>query len=337
MPVFSLLTSFPPFDNVSAIMKKLLLFFIVILISPLPAYAFDGPLQVRNQFPLFLPVGAPYMETARIENSFSASLSYSSVYMVKESTEWYVGLDMEVTELNLRLKKNVKDFLEVGINFPIVSFNSGFMDGFLRSYHEAFGFHDYGRSNRPDNEFLYDVRREGALIVEGRGGRIAVGDILLSLKKPILIGDPAISIRGILEFPTGNAKDGYGNGSIDAGISILSDKKLSEKFMAYCNLGAVFPGDLKGNETIELEGYIYGGAGVEACLWKSLSLLGQVLIQGSPYPETDIAEIDRTSVLLSFGGRYLFGKNSLELSLTEDPGTSGAPDFTLNFSFKRLF
>jgi hypothetical protein len=319
--------------------KKLLLtiFFLTILYSPSRAFTFEGPLHVKNQLPLFMYVNAPYLETARIENSFSASFSHSSVYIVKESTEWYVGLDMEVTELNLRLKKIVNDFLEVGVDVPIASFSSGFMDGFINSFHEAFGFRDYGRSSRPDNVFLYDVKRDGAPVVDGRGCRITIGDIRLSLKKPILIGDPAISIKGDLEFPTGDAKDGYGNGSIDAGIAMLFDKKLSEKVKTYLNIGAVFPGDLKGHKTIELREYVYGGAGVEAYLWKNLGLLGQIFVQGSPYPKTDIAAIDRTAVLVSLGGRYLFGKNSLEISLTEDPSTSGAPDFTLNLSFKRNF
>ena len=312
--------------------------FLICISLPLSnALTFEGPLQVKNQFPLFIYVSAPYLESASIENSLSACLSYSSIYLVRESPEWSVGLDMEVTELNLRLKKNIKDFLEIGIDIPLVSFNSGFMDGFINSYHDAFGFPDYGRSNRPDNEFLYEVRRDGALIIDERGGRITIGDIRLSLKKPILTGDPAISIRGDLEFPTGDAKDGYGNGSIDAGIAILFDKELSEKVKTYFNIGAVFPGDLKGHETINLREYIYGGAGVEASLINNLGLLGQVFIQGSPYPTTEISAVDRTAVLLSLGARYLFGKNSVELSFTEDPNTSGAPDFTFNFSFKRKF
>ena len=334
------LTSITSSANLLFIVNNKLLFsilFLVIVFSPSYAFTFEGPLQVKNQLPLFMYINAPYLETARMENSFSAGFSYSSVYVVKNSPEWDVGLDMEVSELNLRLKKNIRDFLEVGVDIPFVSFNSGFMDGFLRSYHEAFGFPDYGRSARPDNEFLYDVRREGALIVEGKSGRIAVGDIRVSIKKPVLSSDPAISIKGDLELPTGDAGNGFGNGSIDAGLAILFDKKLSETVKTYLNIGAVFPGDLKGNETIELEEYIYGGAGVEACLGKHLSLLGQVLIQGSPYPKTDIPALDRTAVILSFGGRYVSGKNSFELSFTEDPNTSGAPDFTLNFSLKRKF
>jgi hypothetical protein len=40
-------------------------------------------------------------------------------------------------------------------------------------------------------------------------------------------------------------------------------------------------------------------------------------------------------MLLVLGGRYYAGVGSFELSLTEDPNTSGAPDFILNFSFKK--
>jgi len=244
---------------------------------------------------------------------------------------------MEIAELNLKVKKTVKDFIELAVDVPILSFNSGFMDDFVDGYHSAFGFPDYGRSSRPDNEFLYEVRRNGRLIVKGEPGRVGIGDIRLTLKKPLMKGDPAISIKGDVELPTGDAKSGYGSGSIDAGISLLFDKKLSEAFKTYSNIGVVFPGALRGHERVGLKDFIYGGAAVEAAFWKDISLLGQVFIQGSPLPETDIGPVDRTAVLLSLGGRYYSGNNSFELSFTEDPNTSGAPDFTLNFSFKSRF
>jgi len=211
------------------------------------------------------------------------------------------------------------------------------MDGFLNSYHDAFGFPDYGRSNRPDNEFLYEVRRNRDLVVKGKNGHIGIGDIRLTLKKPLLNSDPAISIKGDIELPTGDAKAGYGNGSIDAGIAVLMDKKLSEYFKSYLNIGAVFPGNLRGHEEITLREFLYGGAAIEASFWKNISLIVQVFVQGSPFPKTDISSVDRLAVLLSLGGRYSSGNNNFEFSLTEDPNTSGAPDFTLNFSFKRIF
>ncbi|MFZ5907620.1 MAG: DUF3187 family protein [Nitrospirota bacterium] len=318
-------------------MKKLLLFFIFMLISPLPANAFDGPLQVRNQFPLFLSLNTPYLEKAAIETSLRVSLSHSSIYLVDNSATWKMGIDIEITELNLTAKKNFRDLIEVGIELPILSFGSGFTDGFLDGYHDTFGFPDYGRSERPENEFLFEVRRGDTLILKGKNGRIQVGDIRLTVKKPVLMSDPAVSIQASIEFPSGDAKAGFGNGSLDTGLSVMAEKNLGQKLRAYLNLGMVFPGDLKGYARVRIRDYFQGGAAVEAAFWKNISLAGQVFIQGSPFPETDISSMDRTAVLLSFGGRYSAGKNSLEFSLTEDPNTSGAPDFIVNFSFRRFF
>ncbi len=314
-----------------------LLLMLLVAFLPSAALPFEGPLQVKNEFPLFLHLNVPYLQSASIENSVSASFSYSSVFMVKSSPQWSMGLDMEVAELTLRAKKTIGDSFELGVDVPFLSFNSGFMDNFLESYHRFFGFPDYGRSSRPSNEFLYEVRRDGSLVVKGEGGGIGIGDIRLSAKKIILNGDPRVSVTADLELPTGNAKKGYGNGSFDAGVGLLIDKRLSEKVKAYGNFGIVFPGHLKGYETINLRQFVYGGAAVEAEIWKSFSVLGQMLFQRSPFPRTEIGSVDRISALLSFGGRYVSGNNSLEFSITEDPNTAGAPDVTFNLSFKRRF
>ena len=143
-------------------MKKYALTFLMALISLLlfssSAFPFGGPLQVKNQFPLFLTLNPPYLETASYDNSLSISLSHSSIFMVKSSPSWSVSLDMELTELNLRYKKDIGNLFEIGFEIPLVSFNSGFMDNFLDSYHKTFGFPDYGRSNRPNDEFFYEVK-----------------------------------------------------------------------------------------------------------------------------------------------------------------------------------
>lgn len=265
------------------------------------------------------------------------SLSHSSIFMMKRSANWSVQLDMELTELNLRYKKNIGGLLELGIELPALSLNSGFLDNILAGYHDTFGFPDYGRNSRPGNVFLYEVRRNGNLIMKGKAGKVSIGDARLSAKKVISDEDPIVSIKAAIELPSGASSGGYGSGSIDAGLSILMDKKLGDKINTYYNLGIGFPGALKAYETVPLRNFLHAGAGIEAALWKNLALLGQVVICSSPFPETEIPEIDRTAVLLSLGGRYSSGSNSLEFSLTEDPGTSGAPDFTINISFRRKF
>jgi hypothetical protein len=104
--------------------------------------------------------------------------------------------------------------------------------------------------------------------------------------------------------------------------------------MAYVNLGAVFPGDVRGHEKLNLKNFVYGGAGVEAVVREGLSLLVQLHGQSPIYPETDLLAIDRDAYLLVIGGRYKTGKRSFDLSLTEDINAAGAPDFILNLTYK---
>jgi hypothetical protein len=313
------------------------IFFIVLIFSSLPSFAFEGPLQVKNQFPLFLHLDSPVLESAVTENSFSAALSHSSVFMITNSANWSVNLDMEVTELDLRLKKDIPGLFEVGVEVPVLSLESGFMDSFLDSYHKTFGFPDYGRDTRPANSFLYEVRRNGVLVVQGKNGEIGIGDVRLTAKKVILKNDPVISIRAEIELPTGDASRGRGSGGIDTGITLLMDKRISERFMSYVNAGAIFPGPLKALQDVGLKTSFHAAAGIEAAIWKHFGILGQISFQTSPFPKMEIGSVDRVAALLTFGGRYTSGKSSLEFSLTEDPNTAGAPDVIFNLTYKRRF
>jgi hypothetical protein len=269
-----------------------------------------------------------------MESSMSYSLSHSSTYTVQTSGDWVIDLDMEITELNFRYKRIIKDAFEFDIDIPVLIIGGGFMDGFLEDYHSMFGFPDYGRNRRPDNEFLYEVRRDGDLIIQGESG-IRLGDIRLSLKKPLITSDGfGLSVKGDIELPLGSGKKGYSNGSMDAGVSALLDKKITDSIMTYINIGAIFPGDVRGHEKLNLKNFIYGGLGVEAVVRGGLSLLVQLQGQSPIYPETDLLAVDREAYLLVIGGRYKTGKRNFDLSLTEDINAAGAPDFILNLTYK---
>jgi hypothetical protein len=254
---------------------------------------------------------------------------------MEDAAYWSAHIDIELTELNLRLKKDIPDLFEVGIDLPVLRATGGFTDRPLTWYHRTFGFPDYGRNTRPRNEFLYEVIKDGAVVIRGDNDRVGFGDMRLMVKKKIMGTDPAISLMADLELPTGNARIGYGSGSIDSAIAVLLDKNLGAETRLYANLGAVFPGDLKAYQTIKLRNFYYAGTGIEALVWTNLSLLAQLMVQTSPYPKTGISQIDNTAVILALGGRYYVGAGCFELSLTEDVNTSGAPDFILNFSFKK--
>jgi len=314
-----------------------LCFTAIALLFPIISSALDGPLTVKNQFPVFLPINQPYLEQAATESSFGVSLSHSSVFVMENSAAWRAHLDLELTEVNFRYRKNIPGLIEVGIDLPILRAAAGFLDSPLSWYHDTFSFPDYGRSSRPDNSFLYDVRRNGAPLIEGVNNRAGIGDVRLTAKKKLFAGEPVISVLVDLELPTGNARIGYGSGGTDAGAALLLDRKLGSEAKLYANLGVVVPGDLKAYQTVDLKTFYHAGAAIEVMATRRLSLIVQYLAQSSPYPKTGITQIDGTAMLLVLGGRYYGKSGGYELSLTEDPNTTGAPDFILNVSYKRKF
>jgi hypothetical protein len=296
---------------------------------------FEGPLQVNNQYPIFLSANKPYLEKAVMENSLSFSLSHSSTFTVQNSGQWEINLDMEITELNLRYKRIIREVLELNLDVPVLIFGGGVMDGFLDWYHDTFGFSAYGKSQRPLHNFLYEVKKDGNLIIRGRSG-LGLGDVRLTVKKPIISGDRFhLALKGDVELPTGSSTRGFGNGSVDAGFAVLLDKLFFHAVMTHWNLGAVFPGDVRVHEHVGLKNFIYGGAAIEAALGKGFSALAQIQGQSAIYPETDLLAVDREAYLLVIGGRYALKRGtSFELSLAEDVNTSGAPDFIVNMTYK---
>jgi hypothetical protein len=305
----------------------------LLLLFPSAALAFDGPLQVRNQFPLYLGMDPPFFESAEVRDQVSLHLNHSSVFLVDKSTDWNIGMDLELTELEVRLKKKLGERTELGLELPFLRYSKGFLDRTLAFIHSNLHTGDYDRHTRPTNEFLYDVRYRGVPVIAPQGAEAGIGDTRLTMKQVVSEKGPLVSVLADLELPTGSAERGFGNGSIDASLAALVDFDLGPRYHGYGNLGFVMPGDLKGYQTIGLRNYAYGGAGIEAAWWERLHLIAQVVVQGSPYPLTGIRKLDWPGVLLTIGGRYRYEGSSLELSLTEDPDTAGAPDFIANLTY----
>ncbi len=311
---------------------------LLILLLPGTAFAFMGPLDVRNSFPMVQAVGNPSIESARPENAVEAHLSYSSVFVNDSSSTWSFVADFEAAVLDLRLRRLVGDSWELSLDVPVISYHSGFMDGFLDAYHDAFGLPDYGRGSRPSNEFAFLVSRDGATVVEGNAGRISLGDIKVGLKKALHGKDPRISVYGFVELPSGDASSGFGSGSVDGGAAVLLDKSIGEKTMLYLNAGFVFAHSYRAAQTVGLESFPYGGAALEWAVSGKVSLLAQFFAQGSPFRDTGIRAIDAISTTLSFGAKFRTGPNSiLEFTFTEDTNTAGAPDVMFSTGFSYAF
>jgi len=310
---------------------------LLMLLFAAPAWPFDGPLQVRNQFPIFVPLDPPYLERAAVSDVVSVALSHSSVYVTQTSAAWTVNMDLELTELMMRIKKTFGSRTELGLDVPFLRPTEGFLDRPLDSFHDFLGTRDYGRHARPYNEFLYELLFQGSPVIKPVNGRSGIGDVRMTLKQVVHDAKALVSLMANVELPTGDAKTGYGNGSLDAAFAVLVDLDLGTTYRGYGNAGVVLPGDWKGYQTIPMRPYAYAGFGVEAAWWEHFSVIVQTVAAGSPYPETGIRQVDWPGVLFVVGGRYSFERSGLEFSLTEDPDTAGAPDFIVNVAYTMKF
>ena len=314
---------------------------LLVLISTISyAESFEGPLTIKNGQPLYAMLGSPSLASAKPENSLDLNFSYSSTYLVDGYRDWHFGIDLETALFDIQLKRRIGTSLEFGIDLPLIRYGSGFMGAYLEAYHRDLGQPGaYGRNNRPPNVFLFDVTRNGSTVVRGVPNKADIGDVMLEVKEAFYQNNGTIaSVQGFLNVPTGDPQYGFGSGNTNGGIALLLDKPLRSDIMLYVNAGFGLLNRLSAVQVVDLNDYFYGGAGLEwKCSTKVLLNL-QTIIETSPFPKTGVRSMDDPSMMASIGGRYrIDGANSLGIAVTEDPDTSGAPDFMAGVEYRRRF
>jgi hypothetical protein len=318
---------------------SLVIIFVFIATAAL-AESFEGPLVVKNGQPLYAALNSPSLISAEPENSLNIDFSYSSTYLLATNERWHLGIDLETALLDIQYKQVVEDGLELGFDLPVIRYGSGFLDNVINSYHRLIGLPNaYGRRNRPQNDFLLEVTRDGKDIMRGKPSETALGDVMLEAKRSLYhSASSTISVQTCINLPTGDPKYGYGTGRVNGGIAALANNRLRDDIMLYLNAGIGLIHELAAMEDVELRNYYYGGAGFEWIYSPKVLLNLQMSIQTSPFPKTGIDNMDNPSMLGSFGGRYLLGeKSSFGLSVTEDVDVAGAPDIMMGFDYRQRF
>jgi len=312
----------------------MLVFWFIVPVPPL--FSEDAPapepLHIRNAFPPFLGLTPPSLAGARPGNGLGFHLTYASTHLVQRSPLWSFAVDQETAVLDFVFRRSFSRIFEFSLQLPVIAGQSGFLDGALEDYHELFGFPDYGRSLRPLNRFLYQIHREGEMILQGRSG-MGLGDLGVHVKGrfPGTVGGMVVAGLAFVDLPTGDTGRGAGNGNVDGGAALILEASFSDRLSLVLNGGFFIPGDLDWMRRISLKPYGYGGADLAWQAFSKGTIHLQVFAQGSPYPETGIREIDDPSVILAVGGRLRLAKRlDLQFSFSEDPSTAGAPDFMVS-------
>jgi hypothetical protein len=297
-----------------------------------------GPLSAQNRFPLHFLFLTPRPVSAQLPAvgavNASAEVAYSSVYFNERSSRWEVLLDLETTVVDLSLSYGLTSRMALRLDVPLVSMNSGFMDGFLERYPDALGVGNYGRENRPRNDFAYRVAKDGRPWIEGEGGSFRWADMTLSAQWELIPGGGyrgwSSSVLARIKLPTGSVRRGYGSGSVDAGL-FWPSQWSGEKWTVYVMPGWIWRGDPDGGEVFvkARNGYsvFLGTAYAYSDKWRWLVQLDYF---SSPFEQTGISRLDDGALELVLGfQRKLHESWYLEFAIGEDPFTLAAPDFNV--------
>src|SRR4030095_2572655 len=234
-----------------------------------PSYALDhhpnfGPLETRTQNPLTLLFLSPVPQNASVlergESRFSVAFPLSILIERSQPKGAKVGvdLDMEIYRTSLHFAYGVLPNLEAGLEIPFLSFSGGFLDSFLQSYHDAFGFPNGGRNLVPNGRFSYLLTEEGRVLYSPQKSAFGLSDLSFYLKYRFWKEGkrrPAFSVRTAFKFPTGDRGRGLGSGEADFALQLALEKSY-KRFHSYTHAGFL---GLGGFEPLEkyLNGQIF--------------------------------------------------------------------------------
>lgn len=90
-------------------------------------------------------------------------------------------LDGETRLARLAFRRGFAKNWELGADFPYVQHEGGSLDGFIRAYHDTFGFPPSNRKEVPTDRLLYAYLRDAraVLVLPRWGCQVALGGTLL--------------------------------------------------------------------------------------------------------------------------------------------------------------
>ena len=313
---------------------------------------FSNPLLLRNDCPLYLslsstapPDRARTMKDQRLgwEIGYLNSNYIIEQHNVTESDR--IIVDTEIQRLELNLRYGLSDDLEVGTWIPYLIMGGGYMDDFIQSFEDTFGFVTPGaRESRGKNGFQYLFRVNNQNVINKSNEAIAgLGDIPIQLKYRFRNQSrgwiPQASVRGVLKVPSAS-NPLLGNERFDGAVGVLAEQPIGNRLLILTDLDlttAHLPLALKALDVDPV--MVSGMVGAEFFLTQKASFQTQVAMTTNPYPKfhSDMTALRRVPMGIGIGGAYrLFKRSAFKLMIAENVFSAWS-DFSWSASLQGEF
>ena len=320
----------------------------------------SGPLNIRNQMPLYLFYMAPTPDRAYIpeKGSMELDVSYHVSNIIVDQhpiwpcerfgnktalgdREWWVYTDMEVNRFNANISYAIFNNLEGSLDVPYFVVSEGYLDGIIEGFEKSFSFikTPNARELNDKYDYAYKVYNRGNSVIYSDDKPVGFGDITTYFKYRLIQEDgliPTTALRAAVKLPTAS-DELLGSGDFDYAIGLLLGKKILERLYLYFNLNYLFLGRPESLEEGKLDVFkskmVHGMLGLEYFITDKTSMLFQATANTSVYDE-GISATGDDPVVLTFGFNHNFNeKISWQFAVNENTN-SAAPDFGVFTSLK---
>ena len=304
---------------------------------------FETGFGLRNHNPFLQIYGLPTFKSAWLSTTdkptFDVYLDLANHADSGENPFERVVIDGESYFLTFAYRARATDWLELGVELPLVAHGDGFMDNGIEGWHDLFGLSNNKRTG-PGNVLQFFYERNGQTLVDLSAPASGLGDIQLIAAMPLprsgALEPFRASLRASLKLPTGDEDQLRGSGAADfaLGIHASDEFRVRQHDVAVSAFaGALFLGDRDVLTVPQRETVPYGGV---AATWQATGRLGitsQLYAQGR-YLESELDELGGNSYQLAVGGNYRLGSRNalLRFALVEDVSDNATTDFALHFS-----
>ncbi|MCE5201705.1 MAG: transporter [Synergistaceae bacterium] len=152
--------------------------------------------------------------------------------------------------------------------------------------------------------------------LQGDGSRTGISDIALNYRYQLIMKDNvALAPRFSLLLPTGDYREGFGNGALGYQVNIPLSIELSHKWVTHWNAGAtVTP---RAREASGAKGDLWGynlGASVVYLLSENVNVLTEVVWNASQALQPDGSKVWENSFFINPGARFAINfKSGLQI------------------------
>ena len=324
---------------------QLVLLAIALIVYPFSALADDSAVRgfaLRNQNPFLQIFGLPVFESAALARGdaldYRVSLDLANHADAGDSALENFVIDGETYFLTVSLRRRMSDWLEFGVDLPVVSHSDGFMDNMIESWHDTFGMSNTTRRG-PSNQLSFLYEREGQALYTLNSPASGIGDIQLTAAIPIreaADNGAVVTLRSSLKLPTGDADKLLGSGATDLslGLYIADTRTLMNRELGVAAFaGALLLGDGDVLPELQRNAVAFGGVSATWQVFDRLAVATQLYAQGA-YFDSDVEELGGNTVQLAVGADYRTrgGGVLLRFAVVEDVSANATTDFALHFS-----